>query len=78
MTHHILLVDDENASTGNLAPCLERAGASITIANDDEEALEKIASETPDLMVLDVRMPKLDGRGVQPSSVIAISRRSFN
>ena len=64
MTHHILLVDDESAITGNLAPFLERSGFSISIANDGEEALAKIAAEPPDLVVLDVLMPKLDGRAV--------------
>lgn len=58
----ILLVDDEPAITGNLAPFLERAGFTVGIAADGEEALRQADSFTPDLIILDVLMPKLDGR----------------
>lgn len=58
----ILLVDDEPAITGNLAPFLERAGFTIGIAEDGEEALRQADSFAPDLIILDVLMPKLDGR----------------
>jgi DNA-binding response OmpR family regulator len=60
----ILLVDDESAITANLAPFLERAGYSVAIAVDGEEALLQESSYSPDLIVLDVMMPKLDGREV--------------
>ncbi|GAF69966.1 unnamed protein product [marine sediment metagenome] len=60
----ILLVDDEPAITGNLAPFLGRAGFEVVVAADGEEALLKIASFAPDLIILDVMMPKLDGREV--------------
>ena len=60
----ILLVDDESAITDNLAPFLERSGFSIQVAANGEEALQQIASLGPDLIVLDVLMPKLDGREV--------------
>jgi DNA-binding response OmpR family regulator len=58
----VLLVDDETAITTNLAPFLERAGFHINVAGDGEEALRKINSFHPDLLIMDVMMPRLDGR----------------
>jgi DNA-binding response OmpR family regulator len=58
----IMLVDDERAITDNLAPFLERAGFQVEVAADGLEALGKMAAFSPDLMVLDVLMPRLDGR----------------
>jgi DNA-binding response OmpR family regulator len=58
----VLLVDDETAITGNLAPFLERAGFTISVAGNGEEALRKIASFHPELIIMDVLMPRLDGR----------------
>jgi DNA-binding response OmpR family regulator len=60
----ILLVDDEPAITDNLAPFLRRAGFTVAAAADGEKALHQMATFTPDLIVLDVLMPKLDGREV--------------
>jgi DNA-binding response OmpR family regulator len=60
----ILLVDDETAITDNLAPFLGRSGFTVSVAANGEQALEKVASEKPDLLVLDVLMPRLDGREV--------------
>lgn len=60
----ILLVDDEQAITANLAPFLERSGFIVAVAADGEEALRQVADSGPDLMVLDILMPRLDGREV--------------
>jgi DNA-binding response OmpR family regulator len=60
----ILLVDDEAAITDNLAPFLERAGYQVAVAGDGEEALQQVASFAPDLIILDVLMPRMDGRSV--------------
>ncbi len=60
----VLLVDDEPAITENLAPFLQRAGFEVTVAADGEEALREAARVRPDLIVLDVLMPRLDGREV--------------
>jgi DNA-binding response OmpR family regulator len=60
----VLLVDDESAITTNLAPFLERAGFEVAVAADGEEALQQISNFGPDLIILDVLMPKLDGRQV--------------
>jgi DNA-binding response OmpR family regulator len=58
----ILLVDDEQAITSNLAPFLGRSGFAVAVAADGEEALRQVASFGPDLIVLDILMPRLDGR----------------
>ena len=60
----VLLVDDERAITENLAPFLTRAGFAVTTARDGEEALLQIQAIIPELIVLDVLMPRLDGRAV--------------
>jgi DNA-binding response OmpR family regulator len=60
----ILLVDDETAITENLAPFLARSGFVVTVAANGEAALERVAADKPDLLVLDVLMPRLDGREV--------------
>ncbi len=62
--NHILLVDDERAITENLSPLLERAGFDVSIAADGEAALAQVVACTPDMIVLDVLMPKLNGREV--------------
>jgi DNA-binding response OmpR family regulator len=60
----LLLVDDETAITDRLAPFLARAGFEVKVAGDGEAALKEIVSYTPDLIVLDVLMPRIDGREV--------------
>jgi len=60
----LLLVDDETAITDRLAPFLSRAGFEVRVAADGEAALEAILSSAPDLIILDVLMPRLDGREV--------------
>ncbi len=58
----ILLVDDETAITSHLAPFLERSGFEVATASDGETALKRVNDLHPDLVVLDVLMPRLDGR----------------
>lgn len=58
----VLLVDDEEAITAHLAPFLERAGFAVAVAADGETALRRVTDFAPDLIVLDVLMPRLDGR----------------
>lgn len=58
----LLLVDDETAITANLAPFLERSGFVVAVAADGEDALRQVAHFAPDLIILDVLMPRLDGR----------------
>lgn len=60
----VLLVDDEHAITDNLASFLERSGFATDVASNGEEALQRVEHSEPDLIILDVLMPKLDGREV--------------
>ncbi|NIZ92630.1 response regulator transcription factor [Kineococcus rubinsiae] len=60
----ILLADDESAITDNLAPLLRRAGYDVVVTADGRQALDGIRAHDPDLVVLDVMMPGLDGRAV--------------
>jgi DNA-binding response OmpR family regulator len=59
---HILLVDDVPGITEHLSRILEKAGFVVTVATDGEEGLELIRSIRPDLVLLDIDLPKLDGR----------------
>jgi DNA-binding response OmpR family regulator len=58
----VLLVDDETAITSNLAPFLERSGFDVDVAGNGDDALKKVPSFSPDLIIMDVLMPRLDGR----------------
>lgn len=58
----ILIVDDEKAIVENLSAFLSRSGFTTETATNGLEGLEKVASQQPDVIVLDVMMPELDGR----------------
>lgn len=60
----LLVVDDEPDLLAELKPLLERAGFSIIVASDGQQALTLAKQHHPDLIVLDVLMPRLDGREV--------------
>ena len=61
MTHHILIVDDDPHIRDLLAFALGRAGMSVAEAGDGEAALAAVEQNVPDLMILDINMPRLDG-----------------
>lgn len=61
MAKKILAVDDERHIVRLVQVNLERAGYQVVTAFDGKEALDKIESEHPDLVVLDVMMPYMDG-----------------
>lgn len=61
MPKKILAVDDERHIVRLVQVNLERAGYEVVTAFDGKDALEKVAAEQPDLVVLDVMMPYMDG-----------------
>ena len=60
----ILVVDDEPDVRNFLAACIEDAGFTVETAKDGVEALEKIDANPPDLMTLDMVMPRKSGIAV--------------
>lgn len=58
----IVLVDDEESILSTLKVFLELSGFEVVTASNGAEALDRIAQYNPDLIVLDVLMPELDGR----------------
>ena len=61
MTAKILIADDEPNIVISLEYLLQREGYAVVIARDGNEALESIARERPDLVLLDVMMPHKTG-----------------
>jgi DNA-binding response OmpR family regulator len=61
MSKTILIVDDEAYIVTSLEYVMQSAGFEVAVAYDGEEALQKVAEKVPDLMILDLMMPKLDG-----------------
>lgn len=57
----VLVVDDVPANLRQLAEIIGKAGYRVRPAQDGEMALQSAAASPPDLIVLDVRMPKMDG-----------------
>ena len=64
MTAHILVVDDVEKNVKLLADVLAVKGFRVSTAFSGEQALERIAAEAPDLVLLDVMMPGLSGYDV--------------
>lgn len=61
MPKKILAVDDEKHIVRLVQVNLERQGYEVVTAFDGKEALQKVQEENPDLVVLDVMMPYMDG-----------------
>ncbi|MDP9243496.1 MAG: response regulator transcription factor [Chloroflexota bacterium] len=62
--HQILIVDDEPKITRLVRDYLENAGFAVTVARDGREALMRARTERPDLIVLDLGLPGIDGLDV--------------
>jgi DNA-binding response OmpR family regulator len=60
----ILVIEDELPMRTVLRDCLERRGYRVLVASDGASGLERAIGEKPDLIVLDVMMPRLDGFAV--------------
>lgn len=76
MNKKILVVEDEKAIADILEFNLKKEGYEVICAYDGEDGLGKALSELPDLILLDVMLPKLDGfevcKGVRKSSNVPI------
>ena len=60
----ILIADDDPTIVVSLQYLLEQAGYAVRVARDGQEALDAIEQSLPDLMLLDVMMPRLSGYDV--------------
>ncbi|MBI3314847.1 MAG: response regulator, partial [Candidatus Omnitrophica bacterium] len=61
MAIKVLIADDEEAILGIMANKVAAQGYAVTTARDGQEAWNKIVSENPDVIILDIAMPKMDG-----------------
>ncbi len=65
MTKKIMIVDDEPDTVDLVKLVLETEGYEISVAYSGSEALEKIKTEKPDMVLLDIMMPGMDGWAVR-------------
>lgn len=61
MSKKILLVEDEKNVILGVRTCLDAVGYQVDIVEDGEEALNSVHREHPDLILLDLLLPKIDG-----------------
>ncbi len=61
MSKRILIADDEQNIVISIEFLLRREGFEVMVANDGEEALASVRAQKPDLVLLDVMMPKMNG-----------------
>jgi two-component system, OmpR family, response regulator len=76
LTQRILVVDDDLHIREVIRVTLSKAGMAVTEARDGKEALTRFAGDRPDLIILDIGMPELDGldvcRQIRKSSDVPI------
>ena len=58
---HVLVVDDEPEISKMVAKIMEARGHRVTTAKDGQDALDSVVRDRPDVMILDLNIPKLDG-----------------
>lgn len=58
----VLVVDDDEDVTDTMREILEDEGHRVLVAGDGRRALEVVHAERPDLVLLDLEMPEMDGR----------------
>jgi two-component system alkaline phosphatase synthesis response regulator PhoP len=61
MTFRVLAVDDEPDVLGLVETKLQKAGFEVSTATNGQEAVDRALAEKPDVVIMDVMMPKLDG-----------------
>ena len=79
---HVLVVDDEPMVREVLARYLENEGFAVDVAEDGEQALSVYEAERPDLVLLDLMLPRLDGlevfrrmRALAPTAIIMLTAK---
>jgi CheY-like chemotaxis protein len=86
MAKKILIVDDEETSRRILALALEGRDHALCFARDGEEAVEVATREAPDLVVMDIDLPKMNGYeaarrivatpGLRGTKIVAVTART--
>ena len=61
LSRRLLIVDDDPSLLHAVAACLRREGYEVDTARSGDEALINVAQRLPDLIVSDIRMPRMDG-----------------
>jgi two-component system response regulator ChvI len=64
MPHNIALIDDDRNILTSVSMALEAEGFAVKTYNDGEEGLRGVTGSPPDLLVLDIKMPRMDGMEV--------------
>lgn len=59
--HHVLLIEDDRSLSEVLSYNLEQAGYSVSTARDGQDGLNQAQQKTPDVIVLDLMLPVIDG-----------------
>lgn len=79
---HVLIIDDDQALLGLLKQALTQAGYAVLIANNGIDGLQQVYAQQPDLVVLDILMPRMDGwetctriREMSPVPIIILTAR---
>ncbi len=86
---HVMLAEDEFINQRIIAAYLEELGADVTVCQDGRELLNKMEYETPDIILMDIRMPVMNGlqatekirtleseSNVQPIPIIALTAQA--
>ena len=64
MSKHILIAEDDTALAQMMGKVLSKKNVRVTVAYNGQEAVEALEKEVPDLLLLDILMPVLDGHNV--------------
>jgi len=67
MREKILIIEDDAKISDLVKLYLEKDGFKVAIANDGKQGMEKIAKENPDLIILDLMLPEIDGLTIAKS-----------
>jgi len=71
LTPRVLVIDDDRAIREAVADALDREGYEIQLSSTGDEALKMISDSTPNVIILDLRMPGMDGVGFLQNSTRA-------